>query len=133
MNQEKSKTIFWELLSGSVTSMIIGFTYGGWMFGSNAFSKGEEIARVAIVDRLTPMGKAKFNQDPEKKINLIEMNSMDTWYTEKHLKDQGWQPYFLKKHQITISQITAQLDYENEALRIYPQPFYRKEAFHDHC
>ena len=90
MNQENIKTAIWGLFSGSVISMIIGFTYGGWMFGSPAFSKGEEIARVAIADRLTPMCMAKFNQDPEKKIKLIEMNSMDVWYAEKYVKDQGW-------------------------------------------
>jgi hypothetical protein len=67
MNQEKSKTIIWGQLSGSVTSMIIGFTYGGGVFGSTTFSKGEEIGRVAIADRLTTMCMSKFNQDPEKK------------------------------------------------------------------
>jgi hypothetical protein len=89
MNQEKSKTIIWGQLSGSVTSMIIGFTYGGGVFGSTTFSKGKEIGRVAIADRLTTMCMSKFNQDPEKKTKLIEMNSMDAWYAEKYVKDQG--------------------------------------------
>jgi len=90
MNKEKIKTGVWGAVGGAIVAMIIGFAWGGWVLGSNSLNMGEEMAQTAVVDRLTPICVAQFNQDSEKDKKLKEFKETDSWKREQYVKDQGW-------------------------------------------
>ena len=90
VNKEKIKTGVWGAVGGAIVTMIIGFAWGGWVLGSNSMNMGEEMAQAAVVDRLTPICVAQFNQDPERDKKLKEFKETDYWKRDQYIKDQGW-------------------------------------------
>ena len=93
-DKEKIKTSAWGgawgAVGGAIIAMIIGFAWGGWVLGSNSLDMGEEMAQTAVVDRLTPICVAQFNQDPERDKKLKEFKEVDSWKKEQYVRDQGW-------------------------------------------
>ena len=52
--------VFFSWVACVVATMIVGFTWGGWVTGSTARSMAEE----TIVTRLAPICVVQFNKDP---------------------------------------------------------------------
>ena len=93
MNQvekEKIKTGVWGAIGGAIITMIIGFAWGGWVLGSNSLDMGEDMAQTAVVERLTPICVAQFNQDPERDKKLKELKEIDSWKRGEYIRKQGW-------------------------------------------
>ena len=90
VDKEKIKTGVWGAVGGAVIAMIIGFAWGGWVLGSNSMDMGEEMAQSAVLDRLTPICVAQFNQDPEKAQKLKELKEIDSWKRGEYVRKQGW-------------------------------------------
>jgi len=90
VNKEKIGTAVWSAVGGAIIAMIIGFAWGGWVLGSSALDMGEDMAQNAVVERLTPICVAQFNQDPERDSKLKEFKKIDSWKREQYVRDQGW-------------------------------------------
>ena len=88
--KEKIKIGVWSAIGGAIITMIIGFAWGGWVLGSNSLNMGEKMARNAVVERLTPICVAQFNQDLERDKKLKEFKEIDSWKKDQYVKDQGW-------------------------------------------
>ena len=89
-NMEKMKTFLYGAIGGAVITMIIGFSWGGWVLGSTSMSLGQTMARDAVTDRLTSICVAQFNQDPGKDKKIIELKEIDHWKADQYVIDQGW-------------------------------------------
>ena len=90
MNWEKINLGFWSAIGGAIVLAIIGFKWGGWVTGGTAQAMAEEMAVKAVVDRLTPICVAQFNQDPEKDQKLKELKKTDFWERDSYVEKQGW-------------------------------------------
>ena len=90
VNKEKIKTGVWGAVGGAIIAMIIGFGWGGWVLGSNSLNMGEEMSRNAVVERLTPICVAQFNQDPQRDEKLKIFKEKSSWDREKYVRAQGW-------------------------------------------
>jgi hypothetical protein len=93
MNQvekEKIKTGVWGAVGGAIITMIIGFAWGGWVLASNSLDMGEDMAQTAVLDRMTPICVAQFNQDPERDQRLKELKEIDSWKRGEYVRKQGW-------------------------------------------
>ena len=90
MDKEKVKTGVWGAICGAIITMIIGFAWGGWVLGSNSLDMGEEMAQTAVLDRLTPICVAQFNQDPQRDEKLKILKEKSSWERDKYVKEQGW-------------------------------------------
>ncbi len=90
MNWEKITVGFWSAIGGAIVLAIIGFKWGGWVTGGTAQAMAEEMAVEAVVDRLTPICLAQFNQDPEKDQKLKELKKTDSWERGSYVEKQGW-------------------------------------------
>ena len=88
--KEKIKIGVWGAIGGAIIVMIIGFNWGGWVLASTSQGMGEEMAETAVVDRLTPICVAQFNQDPEKDKKLKEFKEVDSWKRDQYVQDKGW-------------------------------------------
>ena len=93
MNQattEKIKTSFWGAVVGAILTMVVGFAWGGWVLGSSSLSMGEKMAETALVERLTPICVAQYNQDPARDTKLLAFKEVDAWKRAQYVKEQGW-------------------------------------------
>ena len=82
--------LFWACLASVALTMIVGFTWGGWMTASGAQDAAETMAKDAVVQRLAPICVAQFNQDPDKDLKLGEMNDLSAYGRSQFVRDQGW-------------------------------------------
>ena len=90
VDKEKIKTGVWGAVGGAIMAMIIGFAWGGWVLGSNSLDMGEEMARNAVLERLTPICVSQFKQDPERDNKLKELKKIDSWKRGEYIRKQGW-------------------------------------------
>ena len=88
--KDKIKTGVWGVIGGGIITMIIGFGWGGWVLGSNSLDIGEEMAQAAVLDRLTPICVAQFNQDPQRDEKLKILKEKNNWEQDDYVKEQGW-------------------------------------------
>jgi len=71
---------------GAVASMVIGFSWGGWVTGGTADKIADERANTAVLAALTPICVEKFLQNSDAKANLAVLqrslrtgNKASTW------------------------------------------------------
>ena len=82
--------LVWSWVAAIVVTMIIGFTWGGWVTGGTARSMAEATGEDAVVKRLAPICVVQFKQDPMKDQKLKEVKDTDTWQRGEYIKKQGW-------------------------------------------
>jgi hypothetical protein len=88
--QVTKTVLFWSCLITAVVTMIIGFTWGGWMTRGGAQSMSEDMSEEAVIARLAPICVARFGQDPAKTEKLEELKAMSTWSQSDYIMKQGW-------------------------------------------
>lgn len=82
-----TKTLtFWSWVATVIVTMVIGFTWGGWVTGGTA----EKIAELLVVTRLAPICVAQFKQDPAKDQKLKEFKEVSSWGRGEYVRKQGW-------------------------------------------
>ena len=82
--------VFWACVASAVATMIIGFSWGGWVTGSTARSMAATTGEDAVVKRLAPMCVVRFTADPGKDQKLKVVKDTDTWQRGEYVKKQGW-------------------------------------------
>lgn len=82
--------VFWACVASAVLTMIVGFTWGGWVTGGTARSMAAVTGEDAVAKRLAPICVVRFQQDPQKDQKLKEVKGTDTWQRGDYVKKQGW-------------------------------------------
>ena len=80
------KVVFWFAVAAIILTMIVGFNWGGWVTGGTA----QKMTNDAVVQRLSSICVAQFNQDPEKAQKLIEFNETRNYQRDDYVREQGW-------------------------------------------
>jgi hypothetical protein len=76
---------------GSVASVVIGFSWGGWMTGGSAIKLADERVNTAVVATLTPICVEKFLQNSDAKANLAVLQKISSnWEQGDYLQKGGW-------------------------------------------
>ena len=75
---------------GAVASMVIGFSWGGWVTGSTANRLAADQADTAVVAALTPICVEKFLQNSDAKANLAVLQKISSnWEQGDYLEKGG--------------------------------------------
>lgn len=82
--------VVWSWVASIIVTMIIGFSWGGWVTGGTARKMADAIGENAVVTRLAPMCVVRFQQDPRKDQKLKELKGISTWEKADYIKKQGW-------------------------------------------
>jgi hypothetical protein len=86
-----SKTqLLWSLVAAVALTMLVGFTWGGWMTSAGAQKMADTSAKNAVVERLAPICVAQFNLDPDRDQKLTELQAASTYERPKYVTDQAW-------------------------------------------
>ena len=77
--------------AGAVASIVIGFSWGGWMTGGTANKLAADQADTAVMAALTPVCVEKFMQNSDAKANLAILQKISTnWEQGQYLEKGGW-------------------------------------------
>jgi len=82
--------VFWSWVAAVVATLIIGFTWGGWVTGGTALSMAAVGGEDAVVKRLAPICVVRFKEDPKKDQKLKELKELSSWQQADYVKKQGW-------------------------------------------
>ena len=88
----ESRTRFLQGIAiGAVASMVIGFSWGGWVTGTTANKLAAERAKTAVLAALTPICVEKFLQNSDAKANLAVLQKISSnWEQGQYLEKGGW-------------------------------------------
>ena len=76
---------------GAVASMVVGFSWGGWMSGGAAIKLADERANNAVLAALTPICVEKFLQNSDAQANLAALREISTnWQQGQYVEKGGW-------------------------------------------
>jgi len=84
------KPAVWGAIIGATATMIIGFSWMGWVLGGTAQRIAVERASEAVVVALTPSCIARFMQQPQAQAKLKELQSTDSWRQREFVEAGGW-------------------------------------------
>ena len=82
--------VFWSCIASIVLTMIVGFTWGGWVTGGTAVKMADAIGEDAVVRRLAPLCVVQFKQDARKDQKLKGLKETGTWEQAGYVEKQGW-------------------------------------------
>ncbi len=84
------KQAVWGVIIGSVATMIVGFSWMGWVLGGTAERMAVERANSAVIVALTPSCVESFMHQPNAAAKLAEFQGIDTWKQRQFVEDGGW-------------------------------------------
>jgi hypothetical protein len=76
--------------AGAVATLVIGFTWGGWVTGGTAREKAQKDVSTALVAALSPVCVDKFQHSTEAASNLIEFKKVSSWQQGSFIEKGGW-------------------------------------------
>src|SRR5437867_4660579 len=82
--------VFWCCVASAVLTMIIGFSWGGWVTGGTARTTAESMAHDAVVKRLAPICVVLSGRDPAKAVKLVALKEESSWQRGEYVGKQGW-------------------------------------------
>src|SRR3984885_4989014 len=79
------------IVIGAVASMVIGFSWGGWVTGATANKFAAEQASTAVVTVLAPICVEKFMQNADAQANLAALRKITSnWEQGQYLEKGGF-------------------------------------------
>jgi hypothetical protein len=90
MTWKTMKTVLWSAIGGALVWWIVLGTVFGWMSSGSAENQAKEQTRVAVLDVLTPICVARFQQDTEKEVKLAGLQQANSWSRDAFVTKQGW-------------------------------------------
>lgn len=86
-----SKTvIFWSCAGCVVATLVLGFTWGGWMTGSSARKAVVQAGYDARADMAAAICVKRFSGSPDRVANLATLKGTDTWKRDEFIVKGGW-------------------------------------------
>ena len=82
--------VFWACIASIIVTMIVGFTWGGWVTGGTALKMAEASGENAVAKRLAPVCVVQFERDAQKSQRLKGLKETGTWEQAEFVKKQGW-------------------------------------------
>jgi hypothetical protein len=82
--------LFWSCVATAVLTMIVGFTWGGWVTGATARTMAVTTGEDAVAKRLAPICVVRSALDPQRDVKLKALKDVSTWERGDYIKKQGW-------------------------------------------
>jgi hypothetical protein len=78
-------------VSSAAALAIIGFTWGGWVTGSNATELVRQRVQTELVEALTPVCVDKFNRALDAPAWLLELKKVASWWgRQRFVRYNDW-------------------------------------------
>jgi hypothetical protein len=90
LNAPWLKPAVWGGIAGAVITMIVGFSWMGWMLGGTADRMALARADTAVIAALTPACVSRFMEQPNAAVKLKELQATDSWKQQEYVEAGGW-------------------------------------------
>ena len=80
----------WGAAIGAAATLLVGFTWGGWVTQATASSMARESADGAVLAALVPICVAQSQRDPGAKEKLDQLTQASSWSRGDLLEKTGW-------------------------------------------
>lgn len=87
---QSPKRLLQGLVVGAVATMIVGFSWGGWMLGGTAKKIADTQASSAVVAALAPICVAQFQSAADAPSQLALLKKVSTWDQGSFIEKGGW-------------------------------------------
>lgn len=88
---QPSKTVwFWSCVGAIVLTMIVGFSWGGWVTGGTATKQAETAGEHAAAELAANICVHRFLAAPNAQAQLAELKKADSWKRDSFVQDGGW-------------------------------------------
>jgi len=84
------KPAVWGAIIGTLATMIVGFSWMGWVLGSTAERVAAERVDAAVIVALTPSCVAAYMQQPNVTAKLTEFRKIESWKQRQLVEEGGW-------------------------------------------
>jgi pimeloyl-ACP methyl ester carboxylesterase len=75
---------------GAVATMLVGFSFGGWVTGGTARKTAERDAKYATIAALAPICVDKFENNADAATNLSTLKKISLWQQASFIEKGGW-------------------------------------------
>ena len=85
------KPLAWGLAIGSVLTMVVGFSWGGWTTSSTARRVADERSTTAVTAALVPVCVERSKADPSRAKKLVALRALSSSYAQRDaVAEGGW-------------------------------------------
>ena len=85
------KSTVWGAVAGSILTMIVGFSYGGWVTGGTSERAAKQHADTAVTAALVPVCVAQSKADQGAAKKLGELRAISSSYEQQEFVTKtGW-------------------------------------------
>jgi len=81
---------FWSCVAASVLTMIVGFSWGGWVTGGTATKQVETASEKAVAQLAASICVTRFLAAPDAAAKLAELKKTSSWERDDFVEDAGW-------------------------------------------
>jgi hypothetical protein len=90
-NYRPSKTaLFWTCMACIGLTVIVGFTWGGWVTGGSADHMAEQAAKQARTDLVASVCVSRFLDAPDAQAQLAALKKTNSWDQDGFVSKGGW-------------------------------------------
>lgn len=83
-------TLFWSCAGCVVATMVIGFTWGGWVTGGTAEERANESAELAVAQLAADICVNRYLAAPDARIQLTALQEESSYQRDGMIEDGGW-------------------------------------------
>jgi pimeloyl-ACP methyl ester carboxylesterase len=76
--------------AGALATMIIGFSWGGWVTGKTADTNATMLVNAALVQAYGPVCIERFKQQPNVEAKWVELTKLESWRRDNYIKESGF-------------------------------------------
>ena len=81
----------WGVVLGSILTMIVGFSYGGWTTSGTALQQAKQRADAAVTAALVPLCVAQSKADRSAAQKLVQLRAISSSYEQQEFVTKtGW-------------------------------------------
>jgi len=122
------KPAIYGVVVGGVATIVIGFSWGGWVTGGTARDMADTSAQNAKTDLVASLCVAKFEAAPDAQAELVKLKKIDSWDQGDFVAKGGWSKIAGVKD---VSGIAGACANDLASLKQLPQPVAMHSAAKD--
>ena len=88
--QASKGVLFWSCAACVVATMVVGFTWGGWVTGGSAQERADTAAEQAVAQLAADICFRRYLAAPDARVNLTALVEESSYRRDGVLEDGGW-------------------------------------------
>ena len=104
-----TKQAVWSAVIGSVVTMIVGFSWGGWVTNRSASDMARQQSTLAVVNALAPFCAEKFRNASDATEKFAELRKASSWSQSDIVSKTGAATFDGKSPDTAVAKACADL------------------------